>query len=107
MKLSRTRGYKISMGNYESLDLSATISIEDVDILSEDALADLTPDEVLVALNEHAHRYLDQVLESELQDAAEVSQASASMLIEPPPPPPPPRRMERTTSRTTPRRRSN
>ena len=86
MNISRTRQYKLNMGNYESVELSATISVKDVDIFDEDELPSMTPDEVLEALQEHAERYLDQMLEQELKQAGEVSEATASLLFEKTPP---------------------
>lgn len=96
MKITRTRSYKINMGNYESLELSGTISIDAADIWEEDDIAGMDPDEVVAGLKEHAVRYLDQLLADELLDAKETSVAEDSMLFDPAPPP---RRTERARSR--------
>ena len=82
MKVARSREYKVNMGNYEHLQVSAMIVIDDRDLFSEDELAGMDPDEVVDALATFAEKHLDKQLEPELKEAAEVSQASASMLIE-------------------------
>lgn len=96
MKVTRTRSYKINMGNYESLELSGTVSIEDSDLWSEDEMEGMDPDDKIKGLKEHAVRYLDQLLADELAEAAKTSEADASMLFDPEPPP---RRTERARRR--------
>lgn len=94
MKITRTRSYKINMGNYESLELSATVSVEDVDIYDEDEMPS-DPDKVWAGIKEHAERYLEHALGDELAEAAKTSAADASMLFDQTPP----RRTERARSR--------
>lgn len=108
MRLAIGKSVKVNMGNYESVEMSAFVTLDAEDLYGPDLeLMPDDPDEVMLALRATATRYLDDYLEPELEDAQKVSQASDSMLFDPLPPPPPPRRMERTTPRTTPRRRSN
>lgn len=95
MKISRTRSYKVNLGNYESAEYSATVSLEGADLFDEDELAEMTPEELHKELTTFAEARLTEHLEPELRRAAEVSQAQSSILSEPP------ARRERTTRRST------
>jgi hypothetical protein len=95
VRLSLGKTYKIAMGNYEHVEVGAHLTLDDVDILDDDELADMTPDEKMAELRTTALGYLDDYLEPELKTLADLSQADGSMLIEPTPP----RRTEKTTRR--------
>jgi hypothetical protein len=97
MKLSRTRSYKVNLGNYESAEYSNTISVEGIDLFTEEELTDMDPRDVHDALREFAEARLKENLEPELRAAAEVSQAQSSILITDEPP----ARRERSTRRST------
>lgn len=83
MKLVRTKEYKLNMGNFESLQIGATVSIDILDLYTEDEVADLTYEEQKAALKKHAHEWLKEELDPELEEAAKLSQAEKSILPEP------------------------
>lgn len=99
MKISRSREYKVNVGNYEHIQVSSMVVVEGIDLFTEEELADMDPEEVMKELREFAEKHMDDQLEPELRRAEEVSQAERSMLFGPPAP-------ERRTERAKPRRRS-
>lgn len=93
MKVSLQKGYRINLGNYEHVEVSAHITIGEEDF-DADELEGLDRDERMALLQREAARYMTDYLEPELDSAAEVSQATDSILSAPPPP-----RRERSTRR--------
>lgn len=95
MRLSIGKTLKVNMGNYEHIELGAHVTLEEGDYDPE-VFDGMTPGERMGFLLKEARVYQDDYLEPELKRAAELSQAEASMLIDPEPAP---RRTERTTRR--------
>lgn len=83
------------MGNYEHVQVSAMVTVDALDLFTEEELAEMDPDDVMTALRAWCKKYLEQELEPELDDAAALSDAERSMLIEPPP-----KKSERRTERS-------
>jgi hypothetical protein len=87
----------MNMGNFESTEIMATVTIEPLDLFTEEVLADMDPDELMTELKKAAEQYLDQNLDPELKEAAKLSQADKSMLFDNPPARP--ARREKTRNR--------
>lgn len=105
MKVSVTKSFKVNMGNYESEEISATVSVDTEDLYGPDPdayPAGTEADEHVEALQEFALKHVDTFLEKELEKAAELSQATDSILPEPASKAAPSRR-----ERTRPTTRSN
>lgn len=100
MKLTRTSQYKLNMGNYESHEVGATISLDVTDLFDEDELADMTYEQKKAELRKAVHAWLAEEIDPALEAAAEVSQAKDSILPAPKEKEPP-RRTERVTRRST------
>lgn len=96
MKVSLTKSYKLNMGNYESMEMSATVSVEGSDLYDEEGLADVDPDDLHAELHKYAKERLEAMLAPELREAAELSAATDSMLFSDPPKTPARREKTRT-----------
>lgn len=101
MKLSRGQEYRLNLGNYEHVQLSAMVSVDALDLYTEEELATIHPDDVMAAMAEFCEQKIKEQLEPELKEAARISQAEKSILPEPQQETPARR------ERTKPTRRSN
>lgn len=94
MRFSIGASYKVNTGKYESVEVSAHVTVDDVDLFESTENED--PDAVMALLQKTAKGYLNDYLEPELQRLAPLSHPD-SMLAQTNPPEPP--RRERTTRR--------
>lgn len=97
MRVSLGKSFKVNMGNYESLEISAHVTLDETDFVDGELDDFSTPDERMEFLRTQAMRYMNDYLEPELRSAAELSQADRTMLT----PPPAPRRERSTRRRST------
>lgn len=103
MKISITKSFKVNLGNYESEEISATVTVDTEDLYGPDPDAVPPPteaDEHVQELQDFATKHVQKWIDAQLEEAAELSQAKDSILPEPQPKTAPPRR-ERTKSTTT------
>ena len=95
MRVSLGKTVKVNMGNYEAMELGGHVTLDEEDFDAGE-LKGMTRAERMAFMQAEAKRYLHDYLEPELRTAAEMSQATDSMLFDPEPAP---RRTERTTRR--------
>lgn len=96
MRFSIGATYKVNTDNYESVEVSAHVTVDDVDLFEDPRAED--PDVVMKALQDDAKRYLNMHLEPELDRLAPLAHRD-SMLAQTTPPTAPARRERSTRSK--------
>lgn len=83
MIISRTRNLKVSLGNYEMLEIGCTVTLGHGDLGYTDADArDIETDDLAAELTDKCLELLNEGLASEVADAARLSNAEKSVLID-------------------------
>lgn len=81
MKISRTRGFKISLGNYESVDTSVMVTLGHNDLgIPDEELHSHDSHEIETQLIERVLEILDSQLEAELREVAKLTRNPDSIV---------------------------
>ncbi len=84
MRISRTRHIKANLGNYESFDFGATVTVDHNDLgISDEQLSKLSPEkheELVNNLSEFCQATLEVLMEGEIKAAADMSMESKSIV---------------------------
>lgn len=81
MRISRTRGFKISLGNYESVDVSVTVTCDHNDLgIPDEELHKHDSQEIEEQLALRVLEVLDPQLEAELREAAKLTKNPDSVV---------------------------
>ena len=89
MQITKTRTYRVNLGNYEHIDVSATVTVDDADVVGDSSTMIPLVDKTLALL-----------LEPELDAAALITANENSFVYEAPAPhtaPPSPPTLQRST----------
>lgn len=81
MRLSRTRGFRTNIGNYESFDFSASVTLDHMDLGYTD---EDRPDIAVLEeeLTEAVMGILDRQLYAEIEEGRSISSADKSVLLD-------------------------
>ncbi len=81
MRISRTRGFKLNMGNYESYEFGASVTLDHNDLgLSDQEVLSTDSDWLATALTEKVIEILNHQLKDELREAAELTDRKSFIL---------------------------
>lgn len=82
MRLSRSKHYKVNMGNYEHVEFGSSVTIDHTDLGFSDEEVAKDPDGAMKELKTACEDYLQDQLAEEIKDAADLTDAEKSMLLD-------------------------
>lgn len=83
MRLSRSRHFKISMGNYEMYEFGCVVTIDHSDLgYSDEEAREVGLDELIEQLTDKCMTVMNDQLAGEIRDASKLTSNDKSFLIE-------------------------